>query len=327
MKQNEVSSGSFQDLRQDIEVITKDIEIKTGFKSSKIFQKSHYWKGNKFGAFFTKGIYQNKSANLKVQLAKLNNSEVDFISEFKKHNQSKIIRPPHLYAFLRWDDKLKYEALILEDIESKPIIKVPCNQKEINIFFEIYQEYKRNCLIPWLDKPDISIPKAIENRFFKWKKIRQDQFPKYPFFNSNDEKLIEKAISVLIDKYKNIDWVFAHGHFGHKDIYPVNNQFILLSNLFWSWRAPFYDAVFAHNWFLCELSKFSSEKILEQNKLWLNKIYQQSTDQKLINLALLERATARLNLDAFTCNPKNISTEFIFELTHQQIKTLIKDLK
>lgn len=326
MKQNEVSSGYFQNFKPDIDAIIKNIENQTGFKSDAIFQKSQYWNGDKIGALFIKGIYQNQPTNLKIQLAKLDNSEIDFINEFNKHNQSKIIRPPHLYAFLRWNDELKYEALILEDIETKPIISIPTNQKEIDIFFEIYQEYKKNCLFPWLDRPDISIPEMVHNRFTKWKEIRQNQFSKHPFFTSDDEKLINQAINLLIDKYQSIDWVFAHGHFGHKEIYPVDNQFVLLSNLYWSWRAPFYDAVFAHNWFLCELSKFSSQEILKQNNLWLDKICQQSTDQKLINLALLERATARLNLDALICNPKDISTEFIFNTTRDLIKSSISDI-
>ena len=172
------------------------------------------------------------------------------IQAFSKVNQSKILRPPLLYSYLPWDNEKKYEALILEFINGKPIINSPTSEDELIEFFVLRQEYKRNCAIaPWIEKPKESISEEIKNNFEKWRQASFKLYPTHPLRKQEDAELIDKAIDILAENYKNVDREFQHGHFGVSDLIKIKDgRVIILSNLYWSWKPPFYDAVFGYHW-------------------------------------------------------------------------------
>ena len=129
--------------------------------------------------------------------------------------------------------------------------------------------------------------------------------------------------------YQGIEPTFQHGHFATRDLFVVGNEVIILSNLYWSWRPPFYDAVFGYHWFMYGLEDLKIETAEEQRRLWLDRIYdlaKSEEDTRLIKLALLERAAAGLNLDALVMNPKKPGARHLVEATREQIKDLLSDL-
>ena len=169
----------------------------------------------------------------------------------------------------------------------------------------------------------------IKIRFEKWRKSSWEIYPNHPLRKKGDVKLIDRVIKILTDKYQGVEWEFQHGHLSDSDFYEVpDGQIVVLSNLYWSWRAPFYDAVFAYHWHiyhLADIKDISLEKIEEQRKLWLDKIFELfGKDNRLLKLALLERAVAGLNLDALSLDPKVPIAKYLVEKTRSNVVELME---
>ncbi|MDO8638195.1 MAG: hypothetical protein Q7R43_01370 [Candidatus Daviesbacteria bacterium] len=335
--QNEIAHSFLKgsDLASREQEILRDACQKLGFVPDKLLGRSAWWGSAEIGAFHYSGKYQGKKSVLKIQGLKPSISEIYMINSFAKTNKSKIIRPPYLYASLPWDDQKRYEALILEFVEGEKIIQTPTTQEQVKKFFEIYQEYKTNCLSsPWVDKLTKSLSDQIIDNFKKWREISFKIYPTHPLRDPKDQDLIDVAVEVLKKAYQGMEPEFMHCHVSEVDLYQVEDQVVILSNLFWSWRPPLYDAVFGYHWFIYHLNMvggITPEKVEEQRSLWLDEIRDlpqvREKGEKLLNLALLERATAGLNLDVLSADPKKPITKYLFESTRDQIKKLILILR
>jgi hypothetical protein len=337
MKQNEIShtflDGS--DLGGREQEVLEDAVTVTGFTPSQIISRSSWWGSTEIGAFHCAGEFKGKKAVLKIQGVKPNVSEIYMIQSFENANKSSLVRPPYLYASSPWDEEKRYEALVLESIDGERVIHIPTNQKEIDRFFEIYKDYRKHCLQkPWVEKPEGTISEGIENNFSKWRETSLKIYPDHPLRKTEDENLINEAIEILLREYQNIKPEFMHGHLSDGDFYEVGDQVVVLSNLYWSWRQPFYDAIFAYHWFIYHLNEvpdITPNEVEDQRSLWLDKIkslaeLQIPENTKLLNLALLERACAGLVLDGLVANPKKPITEYLLEATRGQIQQLISTL-
>ena len=334
-KQNEVYKGVLtgSNLKQRKQEIIKEIEDETGFKLTKHLGESAWWGSSEIGAFHSEGGIDGIKATLKIQGVKPKTSEIDMINGFDKQNKSLIIRPPKLIKTIPWSDERNYEALVMEWIPDKRVINIPTNKKEISLFFELYDEYKSKCVgEPWLDKPEGKIGEIIKNNFANWRKIAYKMYPDHPFRESGDEKLIDKAVEILVHGYQGIEPEFQHGHLSDGDFYHVSGeQIVLLSNLYWSWRQPFYDAIFGQHWFLYHLadSELNEKEVLEQMSLWWEKIDdlpKSPEEERLLKLAYLERAAAGLNLDGLSTKTDIELSGKIMEITRKRMADLIENL-
>lgn len=332
-KQNEVWSGlnSGVDLKTRIPQIVDEISKKCAFVPDQILSTSSWWNQSAgVGAFHFSGKFEDKPAALKVQGVKPATSEVYMINSFAGQNKSKIIRPPYVYASFQWDEEEKYEAFILEDVGKKLVVNVPTTKTEVDNFFGLYREYRNNCINdPWLEKPSIDLGPVIKSRFDEWIKASRKIFPNHPFREPGDENLILMAVEILT---KNKEWLkpeFVHGHFSARDLFEVNKEVVVLSNLYWSWRMPYYDLIFAYHWFMYDLASVENmtpKFIEEQRNLWLDKIKSVATNKKLLKYALLERAAAGLNLDSLSIDTKKTITKYLVDRTRDILKELIEEL-
>lgn len=335
--QNVISSKVLDgsDLGERIEEIVNDVAEKTGFRPINLLGKSAWWGSTEIGAFHYLGSFEGNEAMLKVQGVKPETSEIFMIQSFAEQNKSLVIRPPHLYTTLPWDDEKSYEALVMENVGTNKVVNVPTNQQEVERFFELYQEYRKNCRnVPWLLKPEQSISEAIQTKFEKWRKVTYKIYPEHPNRASGDTDIIARAIKILTKGYKKVDWEFQHGHLSDSDFYNVNDQVVVLSNLYWSWRAPYYDSIFAYHWFMYHLNdveNISPKEVEDQKNLWLENIYRftdvKGGKEKLLKLALLERAAAGLNLDALSMDPKRPITKHLINKTREEVVCLTEELE
>lgn len=335
-RQNKIShlflDGS--DLLDREKEVLEDVSKRIGFIPKKIIDRSSWWGSKEIGAFRYEGEFEGKKAVLKIQGVRPATSEVYMISSFSKANKSKILRPPLLYSYLPWDEEKRYEALVLEFVDGKKIINNPTKAAELENFLNLREEYKKNCVVdPWIDKPNFNLSEEIEINFQKWRTASFKLYPTHPLRESEDGKLIDEAVELLIKNYQGVESEFQHGHFGAGDLLKISeNEVVILSNLYWSWKPPFYDAVFGYNWFiyhLAELSNITPEIVEQQRNLWISKINslaKTDQDKKLLNLAFLERAAAGLNLDALSVDLQKPIAEYLVEATRTQIKRLIKEL-
>jgi len=334
--QNKIShlflAGS--DIGKREQEILKDASRKLGFIPEKLLDRSPWWTSKEIGAFLYEGEFKGKKAVLKIQGVKPATSEIYMIQAFSGVNQSKILRPPLLYSYLPWNDEKRYEALVLEFIDGKPIVNSPTCENELAEFFELRGEYKRNCVVPpWIKQSDKLLSEEIRMNFTKWREASFKLYPTHPLRKEEDVGLIDEAVAILAENYNDVKREFQHGHFGTADLLKTKDgQVIVLSNLYWSWKPCFYDAVFGYHWFIYNLAKLknvTSELVNNQKNLWLSKINslaKTNSEKKLLNLALLERAAAGLNLDALSVDPQSPIAEYLVQITRGSIKRLIKEL-
>lgn len=332
-KQNEIWKGVFSgvDLKEKIPQIVKELSEKTSFISDKLLSTSSWWsESTGIGAFHFNGMFEGNKAILKIQGVKPITSEVFMINSFAKQNKSKIIRPPYVYASFPWDDKKGYEAFVLEDVGTNLVVSPPTNEESVKKFFEYYKEYRSNCRNnPWLEKSDVQVNEVIKQRFNQWIEASYKVFPNHPLRENGDEKLIRQAVEVLVNNPKWLNLEFAHGHFSARDLFRVDNQIVVLSNLYWSWRTPCYDLVFAHHWFMYDLAGVDGIKpkyVEDQRNIWIKNMEKIAKDKTLLKYALLERAAAGLNLDALSIDIKKPISKYLVDRTREITTELIKEL-
>lgn len=332
-RQNEVWSGmnSGVDLRDKIPQIVREVAARSAFIPDKLLSTSSWWsESTGVGAFHFNGSFEGKPTVLKVQGVKPATSEVFMIESFEAQNKSRVIRPPLVYAKFPWDDKNGYEAFVLEDVGNNLVADLQPTPSQIDDFFHYYQEYRLNCRNkPWVEKPDTDLKEVVKNKFEEWIKASHKIFPDHPLRENGDEKIIRSAVDILT---KNRAWLtveFVHGHFSARDLFRVKDQIVVLSNLYWSWRTPYYDLIFAYHWRMYDLAQIKDitpGEVEAQRKLWLDKIESIAEDKTLLKYALLERAAAGLNLDALSVDTKKPIARHLVEHARKTAKELIKEL-
>lgn len=317
--------------------IIKEICEKTGFVVEKNLWRSSYWGSKQIGASHWSGIYKNKPSVLKIQGAKPNISEVDFINEFSKQNRSKLIRPPIIYADIAWDELNGYGAIISEHVQGQKVVEDGKIITEDNIsrFMAFYKEYRNNCIPakPWIEKPDKNVDfETVLNNLIA---TSMKAYPNTKFRQIGDLELAKKAYKLLSKVYKDVDLEFMHGHFSCKDLIyqdDLKEKVVLFSNLFWKWKYPYSDAVFAYHWFMYELAhvdKITPEIVEKQREIWLNEIFKVVGHKgtKLLNAALLERSVAGFVVDSFLCDPKKEISRYLYESSKNEAERLISELE
>ena len=323
------------DLKQRVGQIVEEVAQETKFEPERLLSESGWWGSEQIGAFHFKGRWQERPAVLKVQGNKPETSEIYMIKSFEEANQSDWIRPPEIYESLPWDDSKEYEALILEDAGDERVVSLPTNREEIDEFFTIYKEYKEKCCDQaWVDKPENSISVETEGQFSKWREISKKMYKEHPYRQEGDEELIDQSVEILKEGYKGAEWEFQHRHLSDGDLYKKDDQIIVLSNLYWSHRPVNYDAVFAYHWYmyhLSDLDNITQQEIEKQRQLWMKGIEEtispeSKEEKRLLNLALLERATAGLVLDALSLDIEKEHAQYLVERTRDEVKRLCKIL-
>lgn len=321
--------------------ILEEVVSKTGFlPERKLLRKSEWWKTGKIGAVHSPGILLKNGEEirvvLKIQGTKPPTSEALMIEAFAKQNKSRIIRPPKVFKYLPWDEEKQYEAIILEEVQGLPVIsKHPAPDRELDAFFDLYEEYRRNCRnAPWVIKPQVY---SYQEHLSKWLAAVEEQAKgdtlKYP----EDGELARKAVEIIERNLLIRHLEFAHGHFHPGDlIVTKSGEIVLFSNLFWGWKNPFYDAVFSYHWWMLgmEHAKNLTPELLERGRnQWLTKIYHLSevkgnnANKRWVTLALLERAVPAFMVDRFMMDQTKPSAQIITEATRQELKRLIEELK
>ena len=326
---NEIS-GKFNegsDLGKREEAVLEEVSRLTGFSPERLLSRSAWWGSSEIGAFHYLGKYEGKEIVLKVQGVRPATSEIEMIKSFAATSKSKILRPPHLYFSIPWSDEKRYEALLLEYVQGNHVVNLPTNDRELEEFFGLYRDYRENCLgSPWVEKPTESLSERVRARFADWRKSSFKIYPNHPLRKEGDLKLIDEAVEILARGYSQVEPEFGDGHLSDGDFIKVEGQVVIFSNLYWGWRAPCYDAVFGYHWFMYHLSGvvgITPEKVEEQRSLWMKHISGLGLDERLLNLALLERAAAGLNLDALSVDPEVPIAGHLVSKTREQVRNLI----
>ena len=324
------------DMSAKEEKILNDIVSKTKFRPEKVIWRSSYWGTNQIGAVHYRGQFEGRQSVLKIQGVKPEVSEIYMIGEFEKQNKSTIIRPPKLFFTIPWSDNVKYEALIMEWVAGPKVLesKKLQTQENIRTFLKMYQEYRSNCIPkkPWL-------PRLRKSNLEKVLQVlistSQKAYPNDPRRQPDDEKIAQNAYKLLEKIYQGIPLEFIQGHFSTEDLIWQGDQVVLFSSLFWKWRFPFFDAVFAYHWFmfeLCHVLDITPSQVEAQREIWLSEIlllpWAQETPEHFVlaKAALLERAVVGMIIDSFLYDPTKPIAAYLIESCRDQTRKLIAEL-
>jgi len=318
-----------------------EIESKHGWKksSSKPLFTGVYYDTQKVGSFIVpvKNL-RGETAVLKLQLRPLTFDEGFIIRKIEEFNQSSIIRLPKIIRDEAWNEELNYGYLIFEDLSHLPNLwlKTPASSEEMKSHKLFLQEFLNNVLSikPWLPQPKISIQQSYRDAFEHFYSIAQ---------NSSYHHITDEQIQQFRDKYFEIidecrfePIHFTHAHLGGGDIKfdKQNNQFILLANLYWSFRPQYQEIVFPV-WVELILTqkrnypfKAFLKRIQEWTELWSKDLYSHnpSTKQQYW-FNLLERAmmTVMLDLGSSEWKGNEEQTRAVFENWKKFFWWLVKD--
>lgn len=142
-------------------------------------------------------------------------------------------------------------------------------------YADFYEEYRTKALTrPFTDPDTMDTVVFVQKRVEHWREICRSKGRLEP---DEYESYFETFGSVLRERFPEIPLVFSHGHLTGSDIRKEGgDRYVLLRNIFFSWRPRHYDAAF--NLWACPLhirdNEYSFEKLRAYIEKWLD-VYQQ----------------------------------------------------
>lgn len=235
-------------LAADEKRILDAITTATHFQPEKEIFRGQIYDANKVGSLIYRGTWDGKPTVLKIQGLRPDIDEIDIIERFIAQNESAMIRLPTLYAGSKWNESDGYGYLLLEYVDAPRIYEPPfADAEQQKTFCAFYQEYKSKCLrVPLFEKEANEYSSLVftTQRVSHWAKIAQSK----KHLSSENVKSLETFLQLAGRHLPSIHMEFMHGHLTYDDIFKVpNGDYVLMSNLFWSYRPEYYDAVF-HLW-------------------------------------------------------------------------------
>ncbi|MFH0830763.1 MAG: hypothetical protein V1895_01755 [Parcubacteria group bacterium] len=238
--ENFFTPGDFA--KREKEVLEKVLK-KTGFKVQRELFRGVIYDKHKLGSVILLGSWHGNPAVLKLQGLKIEVDEVATLKKFTTQNTNPRVRVPEVYVYEPWQAERGYGYHIMEYINAKPIFDMPWpSRQDLQRFAQFYEEYRKTISAPWIAMPLQNIITFGTERLERWRAIRESK-------EGNDVKeyseQLVRFMRLAPRAYLNSSLVFCHGHLTANDVYPVGQQFVLMSNVYWTWRTPLYDSVFS----------------------------------------------------------------------------------
>ncbi len=277
----------------------------TGFVIEKEIFRGYIYEKTKVGSLIYLGTYRGQPAVLKLQGLKPEIDEGEILSRFAAQNKSAVVRVPKLYVHEPWTEELGYGYLITEYIDAPLLFTLPfASEAEMHDFARFYQEYRTAALTkPWAKAEEQNSAAFCRKRVEHWQKIAT---AKGRLAKDDIDEIASRFLAIADKELGKVPMVFCHGHLTANDIFRMpNGQFVVLSNLFWSYRPQWY--VLAFNVWACLThirdTAYTFEAMTEYTDRWLA-VYRTvpvvNTDpafERTIRLMLLERAAGTLLVD------------------------------
>lgn len=234
-----------------IERALREIEQKTGWRA---LEKEHlfsgvYYDSQKVGSLILKSTNQTgEKAVLKLQLRPIAFDEGFIIRYIEERNRSKIIRFPKLFRDQAWNKEDGYGYVIFEDLSQfrnlwESDLPSDEDRERHGLFLKEFIQQ----VLPmdsWLPISKGSVNEAYEQAFGHFFEIAQA---------SRHHHIEQSEVDDFRDQYLRMlnmihfDPVhFTHGHLSGKDVKwdQTNNSFVLLANLYWSYRTTYQEITF-----------------------------------------------------------------------------------
>jgi len=265
-----------------------------------------YYDSKKVGSFITKVKNEDgHSAVLKLQLRPLPFDEGFIIRSLEKDLKTHHIRPVKIFHDKPWCEELGFGYLLFEDISDLPNIwdHTPTQDEDRALHKKFIEEFYRSVLPithPWVERPKISLQKKALESFEHFHQIAKD---------STHKHLTEEELKPFSDKYFEIiqsqeverELIFTHGHLSGYDVKydEYRKQFILMANLYWSWRPKNYELVFPIWVDLMQIrdASLSFKQFLARVITWFDLWQKDISNERAFWLMLLDRSMYTIMLD------------------------------
>jgi len=211
--------------------------------------KGVYYDSQKVGSHIVKVINKNnESAVLKLQLRPLPFDEGFIIRHIEKYNSSEKIKTLKIINDVAWSEELGFGFLIFEDVSQfKNLWIENITTKQDRHLHKIFlQEFLNHTLPiePWLTAPEDDLKSNYKKTFEHFQEIASAS--SYQHLNNSILEEFKNSYYQIIDNFNFEKFHFTHGHMSGKDIKynQVNDQFVLMANLYWSFRPKYYELTF-----------------------------------------------------------------------------------
>lgn len=277
-----------------------------------------YYDSKKVGSFITKVKNEaGDSAVLKLQLHPLPFDEGFIIRNLEQNLKTRQIRPVKILHDKAWTEERGFGYLLFEDISHLPNIwaDTPTQHKDRLLhkkFIEAFYQSVLPILHPWIDRPKTSLQEKALEAFEHFHQIAQ---------NSAHKHITEEELKPFSDKYLEIlkseegvrEIEFTHGHLSGYDVKydKERDQFILMANLYWSWRPKHYELIFPIWIDVMQIrsASLSFDEFLERIMAWHDLWQEQITHERVFWLMLLDRSMHTIMLDLGASEWKTEETE------------------
>ncbi|MFO0702970.1 MAG: hypothetical protein U0514_03915 [Candidatus Andersenbacteria bacterium] len=292
------------DFLERLDGVRDQVVKETGFTIDKeIFRGTIYQKDKLGSVIYSGRTASGQAAVLKLQGLKLEVDEVNNMRKFMAQNQSTRVRVPKIYAAKPWDDQRGYAYIVMESVPNKPIFTMPWpSTQDLSRWFKFYEEYATKCLNkPWVEQETADVLAFTRKRVEHWRAIRASRIG----VPDDLQQRYEKYLAIAKVHLPGIAMTFQHGMLTANDVHVVGQGYVLMSNLYWTWRPQLYDAVLVI--WRCLTSVGEQNASTEQGKILIEKFYEGYQGLTLFNkkrdlrtvfvVALLERLIGALLVD------------------------------
>ena len=235
------------DGRELIQRALAEIEDQLGWCSTeeKELFTGVYYDTKKVGSFIVKVRNpQGITAVLKLQLRPLPYDEGFIIRHIEGENKSTVIRLPKILVDRPWSEEAGYGFVLFEDLSQLSDLwnSIRPNEDDL-VRHGVFLSEFINKLLPvtaWLSAPSVSSQEKYKEAFQHFFEISQKSSHRH--ISLEEIELLREQFFNILDKIDLHDAHFTHGHLSGKDVKydEATGEFILLANLYWSWRPKYY---------------------------------------------------------------------------------------
>ena len=298
----------------------KYIETKYGYTpidKSTLFA-GVYYDSKKVGSFIIRVQHgDGDTAVLKLQLRSLPFDEGFIIRSLEKELEGDRVRPVKILHDKPWSEDGGFGYLIFEDISHLPNLwkNAPTiledrllHKKFISAFHDSVLPIKQH----WVEKPSSNLNEKILEAFKHFQKIARDS-SHHHIANTELEPFTQKYFEIIDKQGFDGEIVFTHGHLSGYDVKhdQQNDQFILMANLYWSWRPKNYELVFPIWVDLMQIrdTSLTFSNFLDRVMAWVKIWPEEITKDRNFWLMLLDRSILTIMLDLGASKWKNNEVE------------------
>ncbi|OGL94738.1 hypothetical protein A2348_02355 [Candidatus Uhrbacteria bacterium RIFOXYB12_FULL_58_10] len=286
----------------------KDIEAQYGYTpidESSLFA-GVYYDSKKIGSLIIRVQNGNGgTAVLKLQLRSLPFDEGFIIRSLEKELKTDRVHPVKILHDNPWSKNRGFGYLIFEDISHLPNLwkNTPTMQEDRVLHKEFISALNDSVLPikqPWIEKPSSDLNEKILEAFKHFRNIAHDS-SHHHIADVELEPFTQKYFEIIEKQGFDGGIIFTHGHLSGYDVKhdQQNNQFILMANLYWSWRPENYELVFPIWVDLMQIrdTSLTFSSFLDRVMTWVEIWPEEVAKDRNFWLMLLERSMLTIMLD------------------------------